>query len=214
VQRSAYPNRYAEIGYPLARDILDGLPDETEWPQRNIGFDSSGWGLDLETNAWIKTELKDAKLFTNKDGWLWAEPKTVVLEDWPWANNPVGYLGDGSYIDQHPTRYTWREDIDALARRVVNAFPGKVWPNTYVGHPPGWNRDTTSIDFWDYKGRGYNINPTVGQEVFEFIFEDPNPPWISWCIWWGYIWTSTGGWEVFNDDGTGPHMDHAHFTFL
>jgi hypothetical protein len=212
VQRSGYPEAYATKGYPIAKVLLEETI--TEYPQRNIGFSAEGWALDLETNAWIKTELKDATLYTNKDGWLWKEPDEQAPAAWSWPVANTAPKSSGTYSEMYPTRYNWRSDIEKVARSVVDAFPGEVWANTYHLHPPGWNRETTSIDFWDYQGRGYPIDPAIGQEVFEYIFDDHNPPWIEWCIWWGYIWTASGGWAPFNDDGTGLHMDHSHFTFF
>ena len=132
---------------------------------------------------------------------------------WPVANDPVGWLGDGSFVDWHPTRYdnVWRADVEALCRNIVNQYG--CWANTYVDHPPLWGLDAVSVDFWAFAGRGAPIGHQLGQAVFDAIFNDPNPPWIRWCIWEGWIWVDGVGWNVFVDDGTGLHFDHPHFTF-
>ena len=109
-------------------------------------------------------------------------------------------------------------------RRVVDMlfreFNG-ISINTYVDHPEGWsaelgwNTQTRSLDVWDVKGRGVPIDREKGDRIVARIFNDPNPPWIAWIIWEGYIWTpDTGGWVPFDDDGTGLHFDHPHITFF
>jgi hypothetical protein len=57
------------------------------------------------------------------------------------------------------------------------------------------------------------IDPAVGEAIVSRIFYDPDPPYIEWYIWSGYIWTPYWGLKPFADDGTGLHYDHAHFTF-
>jgi hypothetical protein len=203
---------YAQKGYPLAKALLEEEEVVTEWPERKIGISSDDWAFDYETGAWLRSPKPDEEYLTDKDGWLYLIRKA---EEWEWPEDiqPVGWLGDGSYVDYHPSRWdtVWRTDIETVARRVVNEFGCSA--NTYVRHPPGWDRDSTSVDFWDAQGRGYAIGHNLGQQVFDYIFNDPNPPWIEWCIWEGWLWTSAGGWEPFQDDGTGLHFDHSHWTF-
>jgi predicted chitinase len=143
-----------------------------------------------------------------------AEPK--YTEPWPEEFQPVGYLGDGSYIDLHPTRYTWASLVDDYIRRVLGMHPGKVWANTYIDHPPGFGMDDVSVDFWDYAGRAASLDSTIGREILNWIFNDQNPPWINWCIYEGYIWTDGVGWQEYWD--TDPwsdagHWYHLHITF-
>lgn len=117
----------------------------------------------------------------------------------------------GDYVARHPTRYTWRGDIEALVRRIYDRFPG-VHINTYFDHPEGFGRDLTSFDVWDGAGRGNAIDPALGQQVFNFVFDDPNPPMIDWCIWQRRMWTRAGGWEPFGTNTFTFHDDHPHFT--
>lgn len=186
----------------------------TEYPSIDLIVQNDQWLTNPEGTAWARLkDHGDAVVQTDSQGWLWSPGAKPEPVDWKWPEAWAPVVWDGTYIGEHPTRYFWREDVEKVARAAVNAFPGRVWANTYVRHPPGWNRDTTSIDFWDYSGRGNPINLDIGDRVFDFVFNDPNPPWIEWCIWKGWIWTPSGGWKVFIDDGTGPHWDHSHFTF-
>jgi hypothetical protein len=138
----------------------------------------------------------------------------------PWSSEAYeapGYLGDGSYIDLHPTRYNWRPDVEELARYLVDNYD--VWCNTYVDHPPGWSADERSIDVWGPGGRGHAIDPAVGQAVFNYVFDNPNPPSIHWTIWWGWMWSRAGLWEPAPEgpaiDPTDPgYYRHIHYTFV
>ena len=58
---------------------------------------------------------------------------TVSTWTWPQESNAPGWIGDGSYIDLHPTRYNWRSDVEQVARYLVDTYG--VWCNTYVDHP-------------------------------------------------------------------------------
>jgi predicted chitinase len=143
------------------------------------------------------------------------ERKAVVLK---------GGLGkDGApavlYVRQHPTNYDWRADIERLTARLVNMdrFYKKIWINTYKGHPPGWNRDTTSFDVWGFEGRGDPLPVDIGQQVFDEMFNDPNPPDIWWTIYRGKMWTRAGGEQPSPPgppDSDPQHNQHIHVTYL
>jgi predicted chitinase len=144
------------------------------------------------------------------------ERKAVVLK--------AGLGKDGNptvtYVREHPTNYIWRASVERLTARLVNMdrFYKKIWINTYKGHPPGWNRDTTSFDVWGFGGRGDTLPPEIGKQVFDVIFEDPNPPNIWWTIYRGQIWKRvTGAWEPFSEgppDSDPRHDNHIHVTYL
>ena len=121
-----------------------------------------------------------------------------------------------SYVARHPTRYTWREDIEELIRRIYRTFggPKRLHINTYYDHPEGWWRTRTSFDVWGPEGRGDPIGRDLGQRVLDHVFFDPNPPWIDWCIWQRRMWTKAKGvWEPFGSNPFEWHEDHPHFTF-
>ncbi len=130
----------------------------------------------------------------------------------------------GNWTQRHPTRYGWHKDVRALVDRLFRNFDG-ITINTYVDHPEGWSEklgyDTQrrSFDVWGPGGRGDHVGHDKGLAVVRFIFNDPNPPWINWCIWEGYIWVRNtpdspdGFWKVWQSDGTGSHHDHPHLTF-
>jgi hypothetical protein len=129
------------------------------------------------------------------------------------------------YIREHPTNYEWRPDVRRVARRLVNdpRFKGKIWVCTYFRHPPGrpqdpgkW-RDTTSLDVWGFGGRGDPLPVDVGREVFNTLFNDPDPPDIWWTIYRGQMWTRGIGWGASPPgppDSDPQHLRHIHVTFL
>jgi len=118
------------------------------------------------------------------------------------------------------TLWTWDSDVesyiyDRILPHVTAVFGYEATaPNTYVGHPDGWNLPYRSVDFWSPDGRGYDINYYVGEEIVNFVMniDAANPPWVSWYIWQGWIWDNYNGgrwyWDL-ND----LHCDHVHFTF-
>jgi GH25 family lysozyme M1 (1,4-beta-N-acetylmuramidase) len=120
----------------------------------------------------------------------------------------------GNYQDRHPTRYQWRDDVEAQIRRIYARFPS-VHINTYVDHPEGLGRDKDSFDVWGPGGRNDPIGFDLGQRVFDFVFTDPNPPLIEWCIWRRAIWERrTKEFEPFGNNPFTFHDDHCHFTFV
>lgn len=143
------------------------------------------------------------------------ERKAVVLK------GGLGKDGDSSvlYVRRHPTNYDWRADIERLTARLANMdrFYKKIWINTYKGHPPGWNRDTTSFDVWGFEGRGDPLPVDIGQQVFDEMFNDPNPPDIWWTIYRGRMWTRAGGEQASPPgppDSDPQHNQHIHVTYL
>jgi lysozyme len=118
------------------------------------------------------------------------------------------------YQGRHPTRYQWREDVEEQIRRIYAMFPD-VHINTYIDHPEGFGRDRDSFDVWGPGGRNDPVGRDRGQRVFDFVFNDPNPPLIQWCIWRGAMWTrASGQFEPFGVDPFTFHNDHSHWTFM
>jgi len=91
-----------------------------------------------------------------------------------------------------------------------------VWCNSYYDHPPGrglevastdpdgtvWYIENTSIDVWGPQGRFDPIDRTVGQQVFDTLWLEPNPPNIHWIIWQG---TQYGEWNNWQGEPGGRH---------
>jgi hypothetical protein len=110
------------------------------------------------------------------------------------------------------THYNWRPDVWALVTYIQYWYSTAA--NTYYDHPTGWWLDDVSVDFWSPWGRGSPIDPYVGDAIWNDVFYDPNPPWIRWVIWRGWMWDWTGTWTWYPDiDPWDPHFDHVHFTF-
>lgn len=200
----------------------DGEVSVPDYPQYKLSYDASGWAL--VGDMWLRSE-PDLELATNRDGWLYLKNAHQVVEvkpqvkpkpekwEWPEANDPVGYVGDGSYIDYHPTRYTWIPEVDEVARYLVDNYD--CWVNTYVDHPPGWGLDITSLDIWGPGGRGDQVNDS-GDTGFWDVFNNGKPPWIRWCIRDGWIWDDYYGWRVYWDTDAwsdAGHYAHRHITF-
>ena len=119
----------------------------------------------------------------------------------------------GNYQMRHPTRYQWRDDVAEQIRRIYATFPN-VTINTYVDHPEGFGRDRDSFDVWGPGGRNDPIGFDLGQRVFEFVFNDPNPPLIEWCIWRRAIYNAPSFQAgPFGNDPFTFHDDHSHWTF-
>jgi hypothetical protein len=89
------------------------------------------------------------------------------------------------YFRDHPTHYEWVARVSRRAHRLVNAkdFRGKIWVVTYFKHPPAFPREHLSMDVWGYGGRGDPIDEDLGYRVFDWLFNDPRPPDVWWCIW-------------------------------
>jgi hypothetical protein len=124
-----------------------------------------------------------------------------------------------AYVRAHPTNYSWRADIEQLTDRLVNIDPfyTRIWMNTYFDHPPGWQKDNVSFDVWGFGGRGDPLDASLGNQVFQTLFDDPNLPNIWWAIWQGRMWTRAGGWGQAPSgppDSDPGHYSHIHVTYM
>ena len=124
----------------------------------------------------------------------------------------------GTYEDMHPTRYEWREDVAGVIRRLYKTFGSAIHVNTYVEHPGDengrWARDTAAFDVWGEGDRNVFLDPVLGDEVWNFLFNDLNPPDIDWIIYKRSMWTRAA-W-AFQSWGFNPftwHDDHIHVTY-
>jgi hypothetical protein len=134
------------------------------------------------------------------------------------------------------THFDWRQDVADLVARVEGNF--FTFGNTYFNHPIVWPEFSffdlgfVSVDFWDstigfdgISGRGNPISRDEGDAIVNFVWFDPNPPFIRYYIWQGEIfiipeeWIGTGNFiqepfgnpfDTFSDD---VHVNHVHFTF-
>ena len=137
-----------------------------------------------------------------------------------------GQCNDGNpafsqFVRDHPTNYIWRADLERLTARLVNMDPfyRRIWVNTYFIHPAGVfpRKDMLSFDVWGFGGRGDDLEPRLGDQVFRTLFNDRNFPNIHWIIWRGRMWTRAGG---FGKSPPGPrdsdpgHFSHIHVTYL
>ena len=130
-----------------------------------------------------------------------------------------------NYIAVHPTRYEWREDVEGVIRRLYRQFGSdNIKINTYVQHPGDeggrFARDTTSFDVWGPGGRmgeakqGFFLPPVLGEQIYDFLFDDPNPPDIDWIIYQREMWThAKRRKEPFGFDAFSFHEDHIHVTY-
>lgn len=131
---------------------------------------------------------------------------------------PAWSKGGGWYVEQYPTHYNVRPEVKKLVEKYLNlpAFKGKVSACTYHLHPPANPHETLSVDFWDWRGRGFSINDDLQRQLFDVILKDPAPPRIHWAISDGRMWTDGVGWGPSPDGppGSDPeHNHHIHCTF-
>jgi predicted chitinase len=137
---------------------------------------------------------------------------------------PPGYrdvppkLVSGSYVERHPSRYRWREDVADLIRELYRLFGSdRIHINTYHDHPEDFGRDLTSFDVWDVKGRGHAIDPELGAEITRWLYRKAGAPHIDWIIWWAQWWDNSfpvGVWRPFGGDPFTWHKDHVHVTYV
>jgi hypothetical protein len=128
------------------------------------------------------------------------------------------------YDLRYPTRFELREDIEELVRRLYKEFgKHRIFVNTYFRHAPAAKppRPNTSFDVWGAPGdgpgwRGLWLPPKIGAEVFDFLFHDPEPPNLYYCIYHRQI---RGKWSGFAPEPFGDgsrftnHDDHSHWTY-
>jgi predicted chitinase len=191
---------------------LEVLPDDLleeggNVAQRLARVDDKGWLYDQQTGAWIKAPYDTNEAFaSNKDGWLYAS----TTWSWPIGDKQPGWIGNGSYVDLHPSRWgeTWRWDVEEVARYLVDNYDVSV--NTYLYHPPSLNLDSTSFDVWGPAGRGDPLDPVVGQAVYNDLWHNGKPPWVRYYIYQGWIWVDGQGWSWYSNDDA-PDSDAGHF---
>lgn len=193
-----------------------------EWPTTLTRLDSKGWLRDNETGAYVRSlDLLSVEGATDSEGWWYAKvkapptPPTPEPDDkaWEWPKANDAPIPGGYYWEAYPTRYTFRPDVEKIARRIVDKYPGEVWANTYYIHPPDVyppSREVDSVDFWDYAGRGYAIDYSIGQAIFDELFDDPAKPDIEWTIWQGWLYSAANSWQGI---WWGDHFDHVHITY-
>jgi hypothetical protein len=59
------------------------------------------------------------------------------------------------------------------------------------------------------------LPPVLGRRIFDFLFEDPNPPDIDWIIYEREMWTrARGRKQPFGFNDFTFHDDHIHVTYL
>lgn len=147
-----------------------------------------------------------------KDGSaIYKKPPAVKSFKWPVANAaPVA----GNYQQRHPTRYTWRSDVEGWARYLVQNYD--VWCNTYWDHPENYWRDEDSFDVWGPGGRNDPLDWSVGDTVFNKLFNAKGAPYIEWIIWRRRIYGKWNGWkgQPFGTNAFEWHDDHIHCTYL
>jgi hypothetical protein len=186
-----------------------------------LGYDEDGWAYDTASGLYVRSNTADLDHKTNEYGWLRAKVDAVreaAPSTWSWPeawDDPIPW--SEWYVERHPTRYTWRDDVEALARWLVDNYGVSV--NTYDDHPEGLGRDYDSMDVWGSDGRGCPIGYELGQEIFGVLLNDPNPPNIEWIIWWGFQYGAWNNWngEWFSDDDSDAdmgHFRHIHVTYL
>jgi predicted ester cyclase len=195
-------------------------------------------GNPIEVTAvgiWRVAEGKIAEAWLVFDAFGMMPQLGVVEADWsdwhPGMGDPLSPPGfrplapkpnSPYYMERHPTRYQWRDDIEELIRRTYREFggPKNIHINTYLCHPESRDpyfacRDTVSFDIWGPAGRNDPIVPSRGNDIFWRLFNDLEKPDILWCIWnKQWWWRKNDFFEPYGDDDFTWHKDHIHVTYM
>jgi hypothetical protein len=175
---------------------------------------------------------EDLRNIIEREGKL-REPEILAAYERAQPRSPGGAreVGIRSYIDDHPTNFDWREDVEQLINRIQAQFPWQTYANTYYWHPPydppniTVQYDSVSVDFWGggiedgvYVGyRGKPIGTDLGNQVWNAIYNDPYLPNIFWIIWNGWMWLRHSGWSGAPwgpPDSDAGHYNHIHVTYI
>jgi hypothetical protein len=195
---------------------------EQSYPTRPVQPDAFGWGQD-EEKKWLRGE-PGKTWYTDDEGWFWTPVAVVKQWEWP-VTDAEPDPNSWSYAARCPTRYSWawggRRDVEAWARWLIDNY--SCWVNTYHHHPEsvwlekGVSREFDSFDVWGPGGRSDPIDPAIGDQIFNLLFYDPNPPNIEWIIWREVMYGAWNAWrgEYFGDGSEFmAHMDHLHGTYV
>ena len=157
---------------------------------------------------------------------LYEEPDQPLKHPSPAQRAKAGvrHYGSGWYVEAHPTQFNFHPILQEMVDRYEAMFSSPetgrdIFICTYWEHPPifGNQYDDVSFDVWDSDGRGYALDSVLGDEVWQVIYNDPEGLQIEWIIYKGWMWTRTGGWEVYDppEDGSDPgHWKHIHVSYL
>lgn len=143
-----------------------------------------------------------------------------------------------SYATDHPTNFNWRADVGRMVARTQHKWPWLTYINTYWDHPPDYNiprrwpvdfYSSQSMDVWgggggkdNYSGfRGKKLDPVLGGQIFDYLFNYPGKPDIDWIIYKGWMWwnprTGGNGWQAAPwgpADSDAGHWNHIHVTYI
>jgi hypothetical protein len=109
------------------------------------------------------------------------------------------------------THWTWRPDVEAVVYSALSHHHG-LTANTYVDHPwPGW--DTQSVDFWGPGGRGDPLSVETARSLRRYIHNFPGGPSIRHSILGKRLWTSWGGWSLWDKRDHVGRLRHLHVTY-
>src|SRR5215213_3032436 len=123
-------------------------------------------------------------------------------------------VGDGTDTNYHYTHWDVEPHVREKAEDCVVRFGGSL--NTYFDHPPGYGLDSVSVDIWGRGGRGAPLPEADGDACVSWILGQWAPEQIQWLIWWGWIWTPGGRWQVYSG-WQGAHRGadaHIHTTYV
>lgn len=212
------------VGFGILADNLGDLTRRQAFAAYNAGRSGMQRGLGFEyaddamrlADGWHQQLLRvgggtvPVKPDKPKDP---AKPEWIRMEA-----KPAWSKGSGGYVQQFPTHYNVRPEVKKLVEKYLNlpAFKGKVSANTYHLHPPANPHETVSVDFWDWRGRGFPLNDNLQTQLFDVILKDPTPPRIHWTISNGQMWTDGVGWGPSPGGPAGSdagHFNHIHTTW-
>lgn len=110
------------------------------------------------------------------------------------------------------THYNFDPDVLEVVRLAQRRFKG-LHAATYVDHPwPNW--DGRSVDYWDNRRREWGpLSVKRSLALVRFLIALPGAPYIRHYIRQHTLWTSWGGFSVWDPDDHSGSMSHVHVTY-
>jgi hypothetical protein len=117
------------------------------------------------------------------------------------------------------TNFRWDADVRRVVQQTLSEFP-QLTANTYRRHPrllyrlhPSVRWSRRSVDLWGAGGRGHALDLDTADSSAAFLLSLPGRPLIRHLIYGHNLWTSWGGWSVWDKEDHAGELRHCHVTY-